>query len=82
MSPKIIFIWDTESKLKDRKISKSDPQSGYYVKGEREKQFAYSAHTTCNNNRIIIITIVTQGNVHDSQVAFQLVKNLKGRFLQ
>lgn len=25
------------SKLKDRKISKSDPQSGYYVKGEREK---------------------------------------------
>ena len=33
-------------KLKE-KISKADPESGYYVKGEREKQFAYSAHTSC-----------------------------------
>lgn len=28
---------EKEVKLKERKISKADPESGYYVKGEREK---------------------------------------------
>ncbi len=40
------FTWDTESELSLQKISHSDPKSGYYVKGEREKQFTYSAHTS------------------------------------
>ncbi len=74
------FTWGTESELKERKISKSDPESGYYVKGEREKQFAYSTHTTCDDNGFIISTIVTPGNIHDSQVAFQLVKKSKRTF--
>ncbi|MGC3598846.1 IS5/IS1182 family transposase, partial [Enterococcus faecium] len=29
----------------ERKFSIADPESGHYVKTEREKQFAYSAHT-------------------------------------
>ena len=60
---------ERELKLKERKISKIIPESGYYIKGEREKQFAYSAHTACEDNVFIISTIVTPGNIHDSQVA-------------
>ena len=67
-------------KLKERKINKVDPESGYYVKGEREKQFAYSAHTSCDDNEFVLSTIVTPGNIHDSQVAFQLVKQSKSLF--
>jgi transposase/transcription elongation factor Elf1 len=74
------FTWDAESELKLRKISHSDPESGYYVKGEREKQFAYSAHTSCDDNGFILSTLVTPGNVHDSQVAINLVKQSKRTF--
>ena len=73
---------EKEVKLKERKISKADPESGYYVKGEREKQFAYSAHTSCDDNGFILSTIITPGNIHDSQVAFQLVKQSKRLFLK
>lgn len=59
--------------MKERKITKPDPESGYYVKGEWEKQVACFAHATCDDNRFIISTIVVPGNIHDSQVAFQLI---------
>ncbi|MBC1760874.1 transposase, partial [Listeria ivanovii] len=39
---------------KEIKISNTDPESGYYVKGEREKQFAYSFHTACDTNGFIL----------------------------
>ncbi|HCD6348835.1 TPA: transposase, partial [Enterococcus faecium] len=71
---------EKEVKLKERKISKADPESGYYVKGEREKQFAYSVHTSCDDNGFILSTIITPRNIHDSQVAFQLVKQSKRLF--
>ncbi|HGF7541831.1 TPA: transposase, partial [Enterococcus hirae] len=74
------FTWDTESELSLQKISHSDPESGYYVKGEREKQFAYSAHTSCEDNGFILSTLITPGNVHDSQVAIDLVKQSKRAF--
>lgn len=74
------FTWDTESELSLQKISHSDPESGYYAKGEREKQFAYSAHTSCEDNGFILSTLITPGNVHDSQVAIDLVKQSKRAF--
>ncbi|EOS7797543.1 transposase, partial [Enterococcus hirae] len=48
--------------------------------GEREKQFAYSAHTPCEDNGFILSTLITPGNVHDSQVAIDLVKQSKRAF--
>lgn len=74
------FTWDTESEMTERKISKIDPESGYYVKGEREKQFAYSAHTACDDHGFILDVVVTPGNIHDSQAAVQLVKKVKRVF--
>ena len=74
------FTWGIESELSLQKISHSDPESGYYVKGELEKQFAYSAHTSCEDNGFILSTLITLGNVHDSQVAIDLVKQSKRAF--
>lgn len=56
---------------KKRKIikSKTDPESGLFVKGEHKKQFAYEAHTACEKNGYVVGVDVTPGNVHDS-VAF------------
>ncbi|WP_148788786.1 transposase, partial [Enterococcus faecium] len=44
------------------------------------KQFAYSVHTSCDDNGFILSTIITPRNIHDSQVAFQLVKQSKRLF--
>ena len=43
--------------------------SGLFVKGEHKRQFAYEAHTACDDNGFVVETVVTPGNVHDS-VAF------------
>jgi len=50
-----------------KKISKVDPESGFFVKGEKEKCFAYSAHTAVDNKGFVIDVKVTPGNIHDSQ---------------
>ena len=52
--------------VKEIKVSTTDPESGFYVKGEREKQFAYSVHAASDTNGFILGAIVTPGNVHDS----------------
>ena len=52
--------------------SATDPECGLFVKGEHKRQFAYEAHTACENNGFILETVVTSGNVHDS-VAFDEV---------
>ena len=61
---------------KMKKITKSvtDPESGFFVKGDHKRQFAYEAHTACDKHGYILETVVTPGNVHDS-VAFDDVYN-------
>ena len=68
----------SKKKLKNRKKaektkkitqSKTDPESGLFVKGEHQRQFAYEAHTACDKNGFVLEAVVTPGNVHDS-VAF------------
>lgn len=71
---------DIESELSLQKISHSDPERGYYVKGGREKQYAYSAHTSCEDNGFILSTLITPGNGHESQVAIDLLKQSKRTF--
>ena len=58
-----------ESDDQEIKVSTTDPESGYYVKGERGKQFAYSVHAASDAHGFVLGAIVTPGNVHDS-VAF------------
>ena len=47
-------------------VSTTDPESGMFVKGEHEKQFAYEAHTACDDKGFVLGVEVTGGNVHDS----------------
>lgn len=49
--------------------STSDPDCGVFHKGEHKKQFAYEAHTACDENGYVLGCVVTPGNIHDS-VAF------------
>jgi len=61
---------------KEIKESKTDPESGYYVKDERTKQFAYSFHAATDEKGFVLGTIVTPGNVHDSYVLQPLVEKI------
>ena len=50
----------------ERTVSTTDPDSGMFIKGEHERQFAYKAHTVCDRNGIVLGVEVTAGNVHDT----------------
>lgn len=63
----------------ERKISVADPESGYYVKIEREKQFAYSAHTVCDENGFVLDVMITPGNLHDSRMLVPQIERVKSR---
>lgn len=54
--------------------STTDKESGMFHKNEKEKCFAYLAHTACDDANFILGFEVTAGNVHDS-VAFEDVFN-------
>ena len=50
----------------EKTISTTDPESGMFVKGEHERQFAYEAHTVCDNKGFVLGVEVTAGNIHGS----------------
>lgn len=56
-------------KKKHIKVSKIDPESGNYHKGEHEKCFAYSHQAFSDGNGFVIGCSTNAGNMHDS-VAF------------
>ena len=56
----------TGSGATEKTVSTTDPDSGMFVKGEHERQFAYEAHTACDGNGFVLDVEVTAGNVHDS----------------
>jgi len=69
--------------LKDRvqtkkiKVSKTDPESGYYYRDEKEKGFMYLDHRTVDGrHNIIIDTHITPGNVHDSVPIIDRLKHI------
>jgi len=61
---------------KEIKVSTTDPESGYYVKDERTKQFAYSYHTASDKNGFVLGAVVTPGNVHDSTMFEPLLEKV------
>lgn len=67
-------------KTKEIVKSKTDPESGMFFKDEKEKNFAYKAHTACDNNNFVLDFFVSAGNVHDSVGFIDLYSNLKERF--
>lgn len=65
-----------QEEQKEIKESTTDPESGYYVKDERTKQFAYSFHAVCDRNGFVLGAQVTPGNVHDSHQLVPLVQQV------
>ena len=57
------------NKKKNIKSSKTDPDSGYYHKGEHEKCFAYTHQAFSEGNGFVVSCSTNSGNMHDS-VAF------------
>jgi transposase len=48
-------------------ISKVDPDSGMFVKGEHERQFAYVDQVACDRYGWVLAFDVNSGNTHDSK---------------
>lgn len=64
----------------EKTVSKTDPDSGMFVKGEHERQFAYEAHTACNKHGMVLDVEITAGNVHDSIAWDSVYDKVTGRF--
>ena len=50
-----------------------------FFKNEKEKCFAYLAHTACDNNNFILDYHITPGNVHDSVAFSDLYMKIKAK---
>lgn len=72
---------DSKIKFKTIKTSTTDPDAGFYHKGEHEKMFAYSTSAFCDKNGFILDYYVTAGNIHDSVSFYGLYEKFKKSFL-
>lgn len=52
---------------KEQKCSTTDPDSGWFHKGEHKQVFAYGIQTACDRNGWILGYTVHPGNLHDSR---------------
>lgn len=68
---------DKEAEQIHQKESTTDPESGYFHKGEHKQVFAYTTNTCCDKNGFVIDFEVTAGNVHDSVSFWGLYRRLK-----
>lgn len=62
---------------KEIKCSTSDPESGWFRKGEHKHVFAYSVETACDKNGWILGYTVHPGNEHDSRTFKPLYDKIK-----
>ena len=62
------------------KESLTDPESGCFHKGEKEKCFAYTHQTFCDKNGFVLTNTTTAGNVHDSVAFFVAYHVLNEKF--
>lgn len=66
-----------KSEAKEKKISMTDPESGWFHKGEHKEVFAYSAQVACDKHGWAVAYTVEAGNVHDSQAFPALFSKLE-----
>jgi len=62
---------------KEITVSKSDPQSGLFHKGEHKKCFAYNTQVACDKHGWIVAATVDKGNKHDSTLLPKIYKKVK-----
>lgn len=65
------------TELKEQKQSETDPESGWFHKGEHQEVFAYAVETACDTNGWILDYTVHPGNEHDSTTFPAIYEKLK-----
>ena len=70
---------ETTPETINKKVSTTDPDSGWFHKGEHKQVFAYAANTCCDKNNYVIDFEVTAGNVHDSVSFWELYRKVSER---
>jgi hypothetical protein len=66
-----------EAAMKEKKESTTDPESGWFHKGEHKEVFAYAVETACDENGWILDYTIHPGNEHDSRTFPALYEKLK-----
>lgn len=66
--------------LKRKKESKTDPDSGWLSKGEKEHTFSYNSHAVCDRYGFILTQLTKPSNIHDSQVFKPLFEHVINRY--
>ena len=61
-----------------RKCSTTDPESGWFRKGEHKHVSAYAVQTACERNGWVMGYTVHPGNEHDSRIFKSLYDKIKG----
>lgn len=63
--------------LKEKKVSTTDPESGWFHKGEHKEVFAYSVEAASDKHGWIMGYTIHPGNEHDSQTFPAIYEKLK-----
>ena len=71
------FTDDIPRDAKTIKCSTTDPESGWFRKGEHKNVFAYAIETACDKNGWILGYTVNPGNQHDSRTFKGLYDRIK-----
>lgn len=69
---------DEGGETKEIKVSTTDPESGWFHKGEHKQVFAYGVSTAADKHGWILGYDVNPGNEHDSRTFIGLYEKLKG----
>ena len=67
----------SQSGGKEIKVSQTDPESGWFHKGEHKEVFAYCVETACDKYGWILGYSVHPGNHHDSRTFPEIYEKLK-----
>lgn len=68
----------SSGETKEEKCSTTDPDSGWFHKGEHKEVFAYSIQTACDKYGWILGYTINRGNLHDSRTfkgLYDAIKN-------
>lgn len=60
------------------KVSTTDPESGWFHKGEHKEVFAYGVQTACDQHGWILGYTVNPGNLHDSRTFEGIYEKISG----
>lgn len=66
-----------EDTVKEQKVSTTDPESGWFHKGEHEEVFAYNIQTGCDKHGWILGFTVHPANEHDSKTFPSIYAKMK-----